>query len=497
MLWFVRPELVHQLAEACVTRGSRVFTRDSKSAIVLVFVSSSTRAPCEARIVGIVDEGSMEGMRNTTLSISARAARNGQTLLRGTLSQCVATPPVHAGRRHPLPSRIHHLWKDMPLSLIASRTSRVQKPAELRRSVSSPFASNVRTKTGAIRPSLKQTATTGGSGQDYADCPTISLNSTVNVRSVEEALKYARESMFAEIPERAGMNSVRIADVLNFRKALPPIVSFPHVHILVSASSRVEREITTLTSGGVLRKLKVTGRGNNVSGISEVVLLTSDLLSMASSCGLSQIQVSRFEAALKSNPQALAFTASTFGPELTSLLVKTGFLTSSSLLRDTDMRKSSFNALLSSYTGTAESTGSVDMPDSGEAFAQATRVGTSRQTASLTGHTLSLSIPNLGAYLRLLDKARDHLIDLLEKSPHSAVPLYLLRERWDGNAETDSRASAGKRIRGEFSGLLPGKTKKWKDLYGLKFEWALEECLGAGLIELFATSSVGHGVRIV
>jgi hypothetical protein len=43
--------------------------------------------------------------------------------------------------------------------------------------------------------------------------------------------------------------------------------------------------------------------------------------------------------------------------------------------------------------------------------------------------------------------------------------------------------------------LLPGKTKKWKALYGLDFDWALQECLGAGLIEVFETKSVGHGVR--
>jgi hypothetical protein len=42
---------------------------------------------------------------------------------------------------------------------------------------------------------------------------------------------------------------------------------------------------------------------------------------------------------------------------------------------------------------------------------------------------------------------------------------------------------------------MPAKTKKWKDLYGLNFDWVVEECLGAGLIELFETRSVGLGVR--
>lgn len=52
-----------------------------------------------------------------------------------------------------------------------------------------------------------------------------------------------------------------------------------------------------------------------------------------------------------------------------------------------------------------------------------------------------------------------------------------------------------KRVRGEFSGILPGRTKKYKDLYGMNFRWALEEALGAGLVEIFDTGSVGPGVR--
>jgi hypothetical protein len=45
--------------------------------------------------------------------------------------------------------------------------------------------------------------------------------------------------------------------------------------------------------------------------------------------------------------------------------------------------------------------------------------------------------------------------------------------------------------------VLPGRTRKWKDFHGLKFEWVLAECLGAGLVEVFETGSVGLGVRAV
>ena len=116
------------------------------------------------------------------------------------------------------------------------------------------------------------------------------------------------------------------------------------------------------------------------------------------------------------------------------------------------------------------------------------------QTSS-TGNELAISVPNIGPYLRLLYAARSHLLELLGQSKYREAPLYLLRERWDGAVESNSRVSVAKRARGEFAGLLPGQTKKWKDFYGLDFDWALQECLGAGLVELFETKSVGHGVR--
>lgn len=129
-------------------------------------------------------------------------------------------------------------------------------------------------------------------------------------------------------------------------------------------------------------------------------------------------------------------------------------------------------------------------------------IGSARTTStelitSRPGTELTLSLPNIGAYLRLLNDARAHLLELLGKSKYKEAPLYLLRERWDGAIDSDNKVSNAKRIRGEFAGVLPGRTKKWKQFYGLDFDWVVEECLGAGLVELFDTNSVGHGIRVV
>lgn len=121
----------------------------------------------------------------------------------------------------------------------------------------------------------------------------------------------------------------------------------------------------------------------------------------------------------------------------------------------------------------------------------------SEGSGQLRLHTAAsfLSLPNTGPYLRLLGAGRAHLLSLLKKSSFSESPLYLLRDRWDGAVESDKSFDIARRARGESSGVLPGRTKKWKELYGMSFRWALEEAVGAGLIEIFDTGSVGPGVR--
>lgn len=73
----------------------------------------------------------------------------------------------------------------------------------------------------------------------------------------------------------------------------------------------------------------------------------------------------------------------------------------------------------------------------------------------------------------------------------------LLRERWDGNVLGEDQVTRAKRARGEWTGVLAGRTKKWKAFYGMRFEWILEEALGSGGVECFDTGTGGLGVRVV
>ncbi len=118
----------------------------------------------------------------------------------------------------------------------------------------------------------------------------VSLATDLSLRDVAQAIQYVHTHMFDELPERGGMNSTRIAEVLNFRKSLPPIVTIAHVHAMIGSPTAVEKEIAELTKAGIIRKLVVPGRGVGSASVlsakhwecmvAEASELTDDLKSM-------------------------------------------------------------------------------------------------------------------------------------------------------------------------------------------------------------------------
>ncbi len=118
----------------------------------------------------------------------------------------------------------------------------------------------------------------------------VSLATDLSLRDVAQAIQYVHTHMFDELPERGGMNSTRIAEVLNFRKSLPPIVTIAHVHAMIGSPTAVEKEIAELTKAGIIRKLVVPARGVGGASlmlakhwecmVAEASDLTDDLKSM-------------------------------------------------------------------------------------------------------------------------------------------------------------------------------------------------------------------------
>jgi hypothetical protein len=96
-----------------------------------------------------------------------------------------------------------------------------------------------------------------------------SLASDLNFRDVPQYMKYIRNRMFSEMPEKAGMNSTRIAEVLNFWKQLPPFVTIAHVDALSTSSTLIEREIAELAKAGVVRRVTIPHRGVGAAAVGD------------------------------------------------------------------------------------------------------------------------------------------------------------------------------------------------------------------------------------
>lgn len=342
-----------------------------------------------------------------------------------------------------------------------------------------------------------------------------SLATDLSLRDVAQAIQYVQSRMFDAIPESGGFNSVRIAELLNFRKALPPAVTVVHVHALLASPTRTEKEISELAKAGTIRRILIPGRGTGGSSIGEAVTLQRDVERLVrESKDVSPDLAEKFIHELRARPVALNVPQDMFTPAERMKLMRSGFVTSLSQLQST---ASAFLSPDSADSITLTSIASVSRAASGSIAAVggegavhgAGGHGGIRRNGSQTerqpdndsqitdiAEDLQLSLPGMGSYLKLLTVARSHLFSLVQKSRFKEIPMYLLRERWDGGVLAQDSAAKAKRYRGEFVGVLPNRTRKWKQFYGLSFDWVIAECLGAGIIEVFETGSVGKAVRV-
>ena len=104
-----------------------------------------------------------------------------------------------------------------------------------------------------------------------------SLPSDLSLRDVAQTIQYVCSHMFDPMPQNGGFNSTRIAETLNLRKSLPPIVTCSHVHALAQSPTKTEREIADLTRAGTIRRLVTPGRGTGGSSIGESLVLSKDV----------------------------------------------------------------------------------------------------------------------------------------------------------------------------------------------------------------------------
>jgi len=180
----------------------------------------------------------------------------------------------------------------MPLRITSAPVSGIKKKkGSTPRGRASPFASHARTKAGrhGHQPAIKDDAgLASDSDEPLPDIGAWRGDPTGNKAEIEgvlQAMRYIKESMFDELPAtRAGMNSTRIAEVLNMRRSLPPLVSVAHIHTVLHAPTQIEREIVSLLRAGQLRRLLVPGRGNYAAGLGDCLVLADDLNALVREC---------------------------------------------------------------------------------------------------------------------------------------------------------------------------------------------------------------------
>ena len=171
----------------------------------------------------------------------------------------------------------------MPTIFTEMRSSRISKPKSkpqsFKRSLSSPFA-DARQRIHIKRTPAKPETTEEEEDlfKDQLDDVGLvhALGNDLSLRDVAQNMKYAWSHMFDDVPEKGGMNSVRISEVLNFRASLPPIITVAHVHALIGTPTTTEREIVELTRAGVIRKVVIPGRGIGAASVSEGLVLAEN-----------------------------------------------------------------------------------------------------------------------------------------------------------------------------------------------------------------------------
>ncbi|KAH6096376.1 hypothetical protein HBI65_098230 [Parastagonospora nodorum] len=389
----------------------------------------------------------------------------------------------------------------MSFQATPARSSRITKPRRtsaaatlgLKRSTSSPSKASPRKRSLPSEQSIQY-----DDDEELDDTGIIaSLADDLNLRDVPQYMEYIRNRMFNDMPEKAGMNSTRIAEVLNFRRRLPPFVTIAHIDALSASSTRIEREIAELAQAGIVRRVTIPNRGAGAAAVGDGIASVREWQALVRAhAELPEELKEKYISLLNANPSSASISGIAFKPAELSALTGVGLLTSVNLTSTSSYFGSPGSSSLTaiSSSGSRHFAGSLEAVG-GASATQHIHGGTSLNSSRATLTSYNFSLPNTGTHIKLLVEARNHLLGILKKTKYKEMPLDILKEKWDGGVVVHGEREDRKKARGEFAGVLPGRTKKWKTFYGMRFEWILEECLGAGLVELFETGSVGRAVR--
>jgi hypothetical protein len=377
----------------------------------------------------------------------------------------------------------------------------------LRRKSSSPFSTLQRSK-----PTNTRKTSAIDKEERLDDTGLVATLAATGVRQdVISLIRHIQSRAFDDVPDRgAGMGSERTSEVLRFRKALPPIVTLAHLHAISRSSTDTERELARLVAEGKVRKITVPGRGRGGAAVGDGVVLVEDWIKcIREEEALDEDVKEKYIALLCAHRTSPTTPTGSLSDVEERHLVNTGFLTSpnalTAMLGDLFLPPGSSSSLATvssagsrAATGTLAAVGGAGAvhESGGSGNTLATRDNRPSDIVKGKEREMTFALPGTGIYLKLLVAARQHLLHILKSiSPrHREATMEILKEKWEGNTPNDP-LNRLKRERGEWGGVLPGKTKRWREFYGMRFECVLAECVGGGLVELFDTGAVGMAVR--
>lgn len=261
---------------------------------------------------------------------------------------------------------------------------------------------------------------------------------------------------------------------------MPPIVTLGHLNVILASPTKVERETVELLGKGVVRKVRVERRGNAGEALIELHDLEK-MLGQASS--VSTETKAAFVKFLKANPTSQELSKGALdNDDQTDQLVRAGFLTSS--VRATPgttlhVRPEDRITLTSIHRVSQFASGTVSAVGGRNAIHLAGGGGgapalTHSSALAAEGSGFRISVPGHGRYLKLAEGAVDWVRDALSRTKWGEGPEDWLKERFEG-------------------GGLYGP--RWKQFSGVEWEWVIGQAVGLGAVEVFATGSVGRGVR--
>ncbi|EPS42671.1 hypothetical protein H072_3296 [Dactylellina haptotyla CBS 200.50] len=407
-----------------------------------------------------------------------------------------------------------------PLNQLHRKTSSPRKPAS---------ASSTPPLSSSSRSSFSSSLYSPGWPTDFFTSAALPAN-------VLEAIAYVLKYQFTPLPETLtglGLSRDTIADILNFRRALPPVVPLPHLHSLLPSPTETERAITAFVADGTLRRVHIrTGNSTHLEG----VMQTDEFLkSIAQSTSLEEDTKTALLDLLGTDPSLSTITSdenasNSLPKDAIMSLLSAGFLTinssSSSSYSSENLTGGSGIGSggvvvagpvvdITTLTPTTALKSLNHLPQEKDnthisTLASLASVSSSSRNGNLrTNYNSSiinnntpaskggvieytLTPPHLGLLTHLHTSSKSHVVDILRHCSHRETTMAHLRERWDGGVSKNRNKTRKRGAEVQFE----GRTRKWKEFKGLTVDWVVGGLMGMGVVEGFDTA-VGKGIRLV